>query len=96
MYDPCVLARGDMWRSRRATGEQIVLRLQIRRFDPCGDSGSGRFGQLKLHRPLYLPLHHHRVGQALIGVQDVPDAQGHQIAAPQLAVNRQVEHGQIA
>ena len=96
MYDPCVLARGDMWRSRRATGEQIVLRLQIRRFDPCGDSGSGRFGQLELHRSLCLSLHNHRTEQDLIGVRHVPTSQTHQITAAQLAVDRQVEHGHVA
>jgi len=96
MHDPSILARRDMRRSRQATGEQITLRLQIRRCDPCGDSGSGRLGQLKLHRPLRLPLHHHRAGQDLIGMHHVSDAQVHQIAAPQLAVDCQVEHGQVA
>lgn len=71
-------------------------RLLIGLFDPGSDSQPGRLGQLELHRPLRLSLHHHRAEQDLIGVHDVPDPWVHQIAAPQAAVDRQVEHRQVA
>ena len=37
-----------------------------------------------------------QMGQDLIGVHHVPNPQAHQIAAPQPAVDRQVEHCQVA
>jgi hypothetical protein len=76
--------------------EQIVLRLQTRLVDPRGDGQPGRLGQLELHRPLRLSLDDHGSGQVLIGVHHVPHPQAHQITAPQLAVDCQVEHGQVA
>jgi len=85
-----------MRRFRQAAGEQIAFRPQIRHFDPCSDGGSGRLGQFELHWALGLSLHDHRSGQYLIAVRHVPNVQVHQIAATQLAVDRQVEHGKVA
>ncbi|KVW95898.1 hypothetical protein ABW22_09285 [Thiobacillus denitrificans] len=84
-----------MRRFRQATREQIVLRPQIRLFDPCRYGRPGRFGQFELHRSLGLSLHDHRPGQYLVAVCHVPNVQIHQIASTQLAVDRQVEHGQV-
>jgi aryl-alcohol dehydrogenase-like predicted oxidoreductase len=35
MHDAGILASGDVRRFRQATGEKVMLRLQIRLFDPC-------------------------------------------------------------
>ena len=96
VYDPGILASRNMRRSRLTTGEQILLRLQIRLFDPCRDCGPRRLGQFELHRLLGLPLHDHRSGHYLTGVRHVPNPQIDEITATQLAVDCQVEHGQIA
>ena len=96
MHDPGVLTRRDVRRDRKTTGEQVVLRLHIGLFNPSSDSQPGRLGQLELHRPLRLSLDDHGSGQDLIGVNHVAHPQAHQIAAAQLAVDRQVEHGQVA
>jgi hypothetical protein len=45
---------------------------------------------------LGLSLHDHRSRQDLIAVCDVAHAQIYEIAATQLAVNRQVEHRQVS
>ena len=96
MHDPGVLPGRQMRRCRQATGEQVMLGLQIRLVDPRRDGGPGRLGQLELHRPLRLSLDDHGSGQDLIGVHHVPHPQAHQITAAQLAVDCQVEHGQVA
>lgn len=85
-----------MRRFRQATGEQIVLRPQVRHLDPCRDGRPGRLSQFELYRALGLSLHDHCSGQYLVPVRHVPNVQIHQIAATQLAVDRQVEHGQVA
>jgi hypothetical protein len=85
-----------MGRFRKATGEQIVLRPQIRLFDPCRDGRPGRLGQFELHRALGLPLLDHRMGQYLAAVRHIPNVQVNQIAAALLAVDRQVEDGEVA
>jgi len=85
-----------MRRLRQATGEQIVLRRQICHLDPCRDGRPGRLGQFELHRTLGFSLHDHRTGQYLVAMRHVPNMQIQQIAATQLAVDRQVEQGQVA
>jgi hypothetical protein len=85
-----------MRRIGKATWKQALLRLQFRLLDPGGDSGSGRFGQLELDRPLRLSLHYHRTSQDLVAMRDVAHPQIHKVAPAQLAVDRQVEHRQIS
>lgn len=76
-------------------GKEILLGLEPRLDDPGRHSGAGGFGQLELDRALCLPLHDHGPGQDLVPVGDVPDPQIHQVAAPQLAVDGEIEHSQI-
>ena len=95
MHDPGVLAGGNIGRFRQATGKQVLPRPQIRLFDPCLYSRPGRLGQFELHRTLGFSLQDHRTGQYLIAMRHVPNMQIHQITATQLAVGRQVEHGQV-
>ena len=85
-----------MWRFGEAAGKQALLRLHFRLLDPRGDGGSGRFCQLELNRSLRLSLNNYRSGQYLGAVRDVADAQIDEIAAAQLAVNREVEHSQVS
>ena len=96
MHDPGVLSRRNMRRFGEATRKQVLLRLQLRLLDPGGDRSPRRLGQFKLHRPLGLSLHDHRPGQDLVAVRDVANAQIDEIAAAQLAVDREVEHGQVS
>lgn len=96
MHDAGILARGDVRRFPRAIGEQEMFCLRIRLFDPRCDRGSGRLGQLELHRPLRLSVHDHGPGQDPVAVHHVANAQVHQITAAKLVVDCQVEHGQVA
>ena len=62
MYDTGVLSRGNVGRTREPAGEQILMRLQFRFLDPCGDGRPGRIRQFKLHWPLSLSLQNHCPG----------------------------------
>ena len=81
VYDPGILASRNMRRFRLTTGEQILLRLQIRFFDPCRNRGSRRLGQVELHRLLGLSLHDHRSGHYLVGVHHISNPQVDEITA---------------
>src|SRR5437867_9336869 len=59
--------------------------------DPGADRVSRLFGDLKLHRPLGLPLHDNRAGCHMTALDHVADAKPDQIAAAQLAVDGEVE-----
>ncbi len=96
MDDTGVLTRRDMGRVRETAGEQALLRLQHRLLYPRFDSGPGRLRQLELDRPLRLSLHDHRTGQNLVAVRDVANTQIDEVATPQFAVDREVEHCQVA
>jgi hypothetical protein len=96
VYDPGILASRNMRRFRLTIGEQIVLGLQIRLFDPCRDRGSRRLGQFESHRLLGLSLNDHRSGHYLApSVHHIPNPQVCEITATQLAVDCQVEQGQV-
>jgi hypothetical protein len=85
-----------MGRLGKATRKQALLWFQFRLLDPRCDSGPRRFRQLELHRPLRLPLHDHRTCQNTTPVRDVPNMQIDEVATPQLAVDREVEHGKVS
>jgi hypothetical protein len=96
MHDPGVLSRRNMGRLGEATRKQALLWFQFRLLDPRCDSNPRRLRQLELHRPLRFPLHDHRAWQNLAAMCDVPNMQVDQVATPQLAVNREVEHGKVS
>lgn len=87
-YDPRVLAGRNMRRFSQTAGEQVLLRLQMCSFDPCGDGRSGQLGQFELHGTLGFSPHDHCAGQYLVAVRHFTNAQVHEIAATQLAVDR--------
>jgi hypothetical protein len=85
-----------MGRFGKAAGKQELLRLQLPFLNPRCDSGPGGLSQLELYRPLRFPLHDHCSGPNLVAVGDVPNVQIDEIAAPELAVDCEVEHGQVS
>lgn len=96
MDDTGVLTRRDMGRIGEAAGKQALLRLQPRFLYPRADSGPGGLRQLELDRPLRLSLHDHRTRQNLVAVRDVANTQIDEVATPELAIDRKVEHGQVS
>lgn len=85
-----------MRRLGESAWKQALFRLQFRLLDPRCDCGSRRFGQFKLDRPLRFSLNDHCSGQDLVTVHDVSDAEVYEVATPQFAVDRQVEHCQVS
>jgi hypothetical protein len=85
-----------MGRFGKAAGKEELLRLQLRFLYPRCYSCPGGLCQLKLHWPLCFPLHNHCTGQYLVAVRDVPNVQINKIAAPELAVDSEVEHRQVS
>ncbi len=70
--------------------------MQPRTLDPFGDRGPSRLGDLELHRPLRLLLKDDRALGDMVAMGNVPHPKSNQVACSQLAVDRQVEQGQIA
>jgi hypothetical protein len=95
MHDAGVLPGGQMWRRPQPAREQKVVGLECGFGDPRGEGVAGRLGQLELHRPLRLVLHHHRPVQDLIAVGDIAHPKAHQVAAAQLAVHGEIEQRQL-
>ena len=64
--------------------------------DPGEDRFSGRLRDFELHRPLGFLLHDDRARGDPIAMGDITDAQLHEIAAAQFAVERQIEQRELA
>jgi hypothetical protein len=64
--------------------------------EPIADSGAGLLCDLELHRPTGLLLDHGRSVPHPPAGTHVVNFQPDEIAASQLAVDRQIEHGKIA
>lgn len=62
---------------------------------PFGNGNPGRLGDLELHRAVGLLLHHDGAGGDPAALDDVTNAQRHQVASPELAVDREVEERQL-
>jgi len=60
---------------------------------PRLDRGSGLLGDLELHRPARLLLNDGRAVRDPAANADIVDLQSHEIAAPEFAVDREVEQG---
>lgn len=85
-----------MARSVDPAWEQEVFAAQVRLADPILD-GRPRAGRdLELHRTMGLVLHDGRAIGDFVAVADVANAQCHQVAASQLAVESEVEQGELA
>src|ERR1017187_7668181 len=64
--------------------------------NPGEDRFTGRLRDFELHRPLGFRLHDNRARRDSIAVGDITDAQLHEIAAAQFAVERQIEQREFA
>jgi hypothetical protein len=60
---------------------------------PSLDRGSGLLGDLELHRPARFLLNDGRAVTDTTADADILDLQPHEIAAPEFAVDREVEQG---
>src|SRR5215813_1664996 len=63
---------------------------------PRLDRGSGLLGDLELHRPARLLLNDGRAVTDPTANADIVDLQPHEITAPEFAVDREVEQGEVA
>ena len=64
--------------------------------EPRLDRGSGLLGNLELHRPARLLLDDGRAVTDPTADADIVDLQPAEIAAPEFAVDREVEQGEVA
>ena len=96
MDDAGVLPRRQVWLSRQTAREQILALASIERHEPLADSSTGLLGDLELHRPASLLLNDGRAIANSPASEYVIDPQPNEIAAPELAVDRQIEHRKIA
>jgi hypothetical protein len=85
-----------MWGQSYPARKQIVFGFQSRVSDPGEDRFSGRFRDFELNWPLRFLLHDDRARGDSIAVSDIANAQLHEIAAAQLAVDRQIEQRELA
>jgi hypothetical protein len=76
--------------------EQKFAGLPSGRLDVVVDGLPRLLGQLEPDRPTGLLLPHHRAIDRITARCHVLDAQCDHVAAPQLAVDRKIEHRQIA
>ena len=79
----------------RAARENLVVRLQSCLLDPLLHSVTGGRCDLELERMLGLVLQHDCARCNLVCVAAVPDLQADEVAAAKLAVDTQLEEGQL-
>src|SRR5208283_5651917 len=91
-----VLPGRNMWSAFEATREQILRNFHASVIQPSLDSRAGLLRQLELHGEPGLFLDHDGTIPCSAADADVLHLQAHQIAAPQLAIDAQVEHGQVS
>jgi hypothetical protein len=92
---PRVLPRADVRRAMNAAREQVVLGLEPSLDDPGLHRCTRWWRDLELHRSSGLVLRDDRARRNLGAMLDVAQLQCHQITAPQLAVDAQVEQRQF-
>jgi hypothetical protein len=90
------LARAEVLASPRSAREDVIIQRAATEFQPCQNAIAGLVGQFELHRLLGLPLDDGRAVAGRAVHDQLADHQSDQVAAPELAVDRQVEHGQVA
>jgi len=89
------LPGGQVRRRRYPAREQESVRLQVIFRDPVADGFAGLVGDLELDRAMRLLLHDDGSGQYVITLLDIAHAKSHEVAAAELAVDCQVEEGEI-
>lgn len=92
MYDSGVLPGGEMWGRMQPAWEQKVGRSQSTNLDPSLHTLTSRCRDLELHRSLSLLLQHSSPRSDLVAMTHVLHMQAGEVARPQLAVNREIEH----
>jgi hypothetical protein len=96
MDDAGVLPRREMRLLPKTAREQVSTSAGVEAGQPLADRAPGLLGDLELNRPGGLLLDHGRTIANLPAGEYVVDPQPHQIAAPELAVDGQIEHRKIA
>ena len=96
MHDPRVLTGRKVRLREKAAREQIATVFEIDLGQPTSDRGARLLGDFELDRPSGLPLDHGgAIAHPATGAH-VVDLQRDEIAAAQLAVDREVEQGEVA
>ena len=90
---PCVLACRHAAALVAAAREQQFAGLFTRRSQVAVDGLTGLLRQLEFYRPSRLPLPNRCTVDRVAIRRNVLHLEGHHIAAAQLAIDRQVEHG---
>ena len=93
--DPRVLSSRQVRRFVFSAGEQVIVLSQAGLCDPGRHSRSGGFGDFELDVALRLALEDYCPVQKTLSVGDITDAQGHQIAATQLAVDGEIKQAKV-
>jgi hypothetical protein len=91
-----VLPRRQVWLSPQAAWEETSARASVQGDEPLADSSAGLLGDLELHRPASFLLNDSRAIPNSPADEHVIDPQPDEVAAPELAVDRQIEHRKIA
>jgi hypothetical protein len=94
--DAGVLSCRQMWLSPETAREQISALASVEGGEPLADSSTGLIGNLELHRPASLLLNDGRAIANSPASEHVIDPQPEEIAAPELAVDGEIEHREIA
>jgi len=96
MHDPRILSRREVRLSPKAAREQISPVPCVDVGEPVPDRCSGRFGDFEPDRSTGLPLDHSGTVSHLATDANVVDLQPYKVAAPQLAVDGEIEQGEVA
>ena len=94
--EPGVLAGADVLGVFCSTRKCEVVERAASTFQPSKDAGPGRFEQLELDRPPGFALNDDRTRANTTAADEVADPDLDDVAAAQLAVDREVEHGAVA
>src|SRR5262245_6300227 len=95
-YKPRVLACRHAATDVSAARKQKFAGLLARRPQIILDRLPGLFGQLELDRPPRLALPDGRPLDRVPGRGDIVDLESHHVTAAQLAVDREIEHGEVS
>lgn len=75
--------------------EDVIVNRSASPFEPCQQTGSRIGEQLRLNGPTCFLLHYDRARSDLSATDKVADLHLHQVAASELAVDRQIEQRSI-
>lgn len=96
MDDPCILSRRKVWLTPKAAWKKILSVPYLDTAEPVADRCASLFGDFELNGPTCLPLNDSSAIPYLAADADVGYTQSHEIAAPQFAVDREIEQSEVA